>query len=67
MSSKAELIAKLLEMQKHFIEFEHKNGVKFDDYYNPPKGHVFDNYVKEYNEIALKINEMAHQEAGSSR
>ena len=39
MSSKKELIQELLDMQRKFIEFEHKNGVHPDDYYNPGAGH----------------------------
>ena len=33
MSDKQELIAKLLEMQKKFIDYEHENGVEMEDYF----------------------------------
>lgn len=67
MSNKAELIQKMLEMQKKFIEFEHSGEFKADDYYAPPAGHPLEGYVKEYNDIALQVNMMAHDEVGSHR
>lgn len=65
MSSKKELIQELLDMQRKFIEFEHKNGVHPDDYYNPGAGHELDGYKDKYMETALKVLNMAHDEHGS--
>ncbi len=66
MSEKAELIRKMLEMQKKFMEYEHKNGVDPKDYYAPDSGHELDGYRQEYRDIAMKVVELAHQEKGSS-
>ncbi|HEB99781.1 MAG TPA: hypothetical protein ENJ05_09750 [Thiotrichales bacterium] len=66
MSEKAELIRKMLEMQKKFMEYEHKNGVDPKDYYAPESGHELDGYRQEYRDIAMKVVELAHQEKGSS-
>ena len=33
MSEKQELIAKMLEMQKKFMDYEHANGVEMEDYF----------------------------------
>ena len=65
MSTKAELITKMLEMQKKFISHEHSGEFSADNYYMPPAGHPLEGYIKEYNEIAKQVNEMAHAEAGS--
>ena len=39
MSTKAELIKELIDMQTKFIKFENENGMHPDDYYNPGAGH----------------------------
>ena len=33
MGEKQELITKMLEMQKKFMDFEQKNGVEMEDYF----------------------------------
>ena len=40
MSEKQEIINKLLEMQKKFIDFEHQNGVEMEDYFVGEEGHA---------------------------
>ena len=65
MSKKAELIKEMLEMQKKFIEFEHKNGVHPDDYYNPGAGHELETYRQKYDELSLQVLDIAHDEKGS--
>lgn len=67
MSSKAEMIKEMLEMQKKFIDYEHKNGVDPKDYYSPEAGHELDGYRQKYMELAMKVVDMAHAEAGSER
>ena len=44
MSDKAAKIKEMLEMQKKFIEYEHKNGVDPKDYFKPDSGHELDGY-----------------------
>ena len=65
MSSKAEKIAQLIEMQKEFIAYEQKNGVEPKDYFTPEAGHELDGYRQKYQDIATEVAEMAHGEAGS--
>ena len=65
MSSKAEKIAKLLEMQKKFIEYERANGVDPKDYFTPESGHTLDGYRQEYNKLAMEVCGDAHKEVGS--
>jgi hypothetical protein len=67
MSSKADKIKKMIEMQKKFIDYEHKNGVDPKDYFAPPAGHELDGYRDEYRDLANEVVDMAHAEAGSER
>ena len=57
----------MIELQKKFIDFEHENGVNGFDYYTPGDGHPLDGYRKEYSELANKVVDLAHSEAGSHR
>ena len=65
MSEKQELIQKMLKMQQMFRDYEQANGVDPADYYTPQPGHPLETYVKEYNDIARRVNELAHSEVGS--
>ena len=67
MSSKTELIKEMLEMQKKFISYEHKNGVDPQEYFTPEAGAELDGFRQKYNEMAMKVVDMAHEEAGSHR
>ena len=58
---KSELIAKMLEMQKKFVDLEHKDGIDPGEYYNPPSGSPLENYVAEYNDLARQVNKLAHE------
>ena len=67
MSDKQDMIKKLLEMQKKFIDFEHQNGVEMEDYFVGEEGHPLHNYRQEYMDLANKLVDMAHAEKGSHR
>jgi hypothetical protein len=67
MSTKAELIKEMLEMQKKFADYEHKNGVDPQEYFTPESGSELDGYRQKYMEMAMKVVDMAHAEAGSER
>ncbi len=67
MSDKQALIKEMLEMQKKFIEYEQKNGIDPKDYFVPEEGHELAGYRQKYMELAMKVVDMAHAEAGSSR
>ncbi len=67
MSSKAELIKEMLEMQKKFSSYEHANGVDPQEYFTPEPGSELDGYRQKYQELANKVVDMAHEEAGSER
>ncbi|MEN8107392.1 MAG: hypothetical protein ABFS22_05230 [Pseudomonadota bacterium] len=67
MSEKQEIIKKLLEMQKKFIDFEHQKGVEMEDYFVSEDGHPLHNFRQEYTDLANKLVDMAHAEKGSHR
>ena len=67
MSSKADMIKEMLEMQKKFSAYEQANGVDPQEYFTPESGSEFDGYREKYQELANKVVDMAHEEAGSER
>lgn len=67
MSDKAAMIKEMIAMQKKFIEYEHKGGVDPKDYFVPESGHDLDGYRQKYQELANKVIDLAHSEAGSQR
>jgi soluble cytochrome b562 len=67
MSDKQALIKEMLEMQKKFIEYEHKNGVTQQEYFTADDSHELGDYRHKYNELANKLVDMAHEEKGSHR
>jgi hypothetical protein len=67
MSEKQDIIKRMLELQKKFIAFEQESGVNGFDYYTPGEGHPLDGYRKEYNDLAIKVVDLAHAETGSHR
>lgn len=66
MSTKAELIQDLLQMQRDFIKFEHENGMHPDDYYNPGAGHPLETYKNDFMNKAVEVLDMAHDEKDSA-
>jgi hypothetical protein len=67
MSDKQELIKKLLEMQKKFIDYEHENGVEMKDYFAADEGHPLKGFRQDYMALANQLVDMAHTEKGSHR
>ncbi|MCF7983693.1 MAG: hypothetical protein K9L70_04765 [Thiohalocapsa sp.] len=63
---KQELIDKMLEMQKQFIEHEHEHGVTGKDYWASQDGLLAD-YRQEYMDMANRVVDLAHEIVGSSR
>jgi len=63
---KQELIDKMLDMQKQFIEYEHKHGITGKDYWASQDG-LLANYRAEYMDMANRVVDIAHEIVGSSR
>jgi len=66
MSTKAELIQELLEMQRNFIKFENEHGMHPDDYYNPGAGHELETFKSDFMDKAIQVLDMAHEEKDSA-
>ena len=67
MSSKAEKIEKMLEMQKKFIELEQSGQVTAESYWAPESGADLDGFKEEYAKLANEVVDAAHEEKGSHR
>jgi len=67
MSDKAKLIAEMIEMQKTFTAYEQKNGVTSAEIYAAEEGHPLFGYAAKYEELANKVDAMAHEDKGSKR
>ena len=63
---KQELIDKMLEMQKQFIDYEHANGISGKDYWASADG-LLANYRQEYRDMANRVVDLAHSIVGSVR
>ncbi len=66
MQEKKELIDKMLELQKKFIEYEHQHGISGKDYYASDEG-LLANYRQEYMDLANRVVDIAHEVVGSAR
>ena len=60
MSSKADKIKEMLEMQKKFMEIERES-------FTPEAGSALDGYRQKYRDLAMEVVDMAHADKGSER
>jgi hypothetical protein len=67
MSDRATLIKELLDMQKKFIEDEHKNGFNAKNYFTPESGSTLDGYRQDFMDKAMQLVDAAHADKGSHR
>lgn len=67
MSSKADKIKEMLEMQKKFMEKERESGVSQAEYFTPEAGSALDGYRQKYRDLAMEVVDMAHDDKGSER
>lgn len=65
LKEKQELIKEMLEMQQRFVELEHREGIDPQDFYVPPAGSFLEDYKGRYNEMAKRVNKIAHELKGS--
>ena len=63
---KQDLIDKMLDMQKQFIDLEHQNGISGKDYYYSQDGLLKD-YREKYRDMAMRVVDISHEIVGSSR
>ncbi len=67
MSDRATLIKEIIDMQKKFIENEHKNGFDAKEYFTPKSGPVLDGYRDTFMDKAMELCDAAHADKGSHR
>lgn len=67
MGEKQDLIKRMLELQKKFMSYERSKGVDPAEYYAAPEGHELHNFEQEYQQLANRLVEIAHEEKGSHR
>ena len=61
-----EIIARILEIQKKFMELEREKGVTEKDIHHNPKG-IVKEYKEEHENLANRLVDIAHQIKGSIR
>ena len=61
-----QIITRLLEIQKNFMDLERENGVTEKDIHHNPKG-VIKEYKEEHEKLANRLVDIAHQIKGSIR
>ena len=67
MSEKQEIIKQMMEMQRKFIDLEHKGEFSAEEYYDTDGESELARYKRAYDELAVKLVDMAHEEKGSQR
>ena len=61
-----QIITRLLEIQKNFMDLESEKGVTEKDIHHNPKG-VIKEYKEEHEKLANRLVDIAHQIKGSIR
>lgn len=67
MSEKQQLIQRMLDMQKQFIQFEREQGLDVKDYFAPAADHPLEKYAQDYAGLANQVVDLAHHEKASKR
>ena len=67
MSDKQEIIKKMLEMQRRFIELEQNGEFSIEDYYDSDGDSELAQFKRTYDELATHLVDLAHAEKGSHR
>ena len=67
MAEKQKVIKQMLDLQKKFIKIEQGGEFRADEYYDSEGDIELAQYKKTYDELAIKLVDMAHEEKGSQR
>ena len=67
MAEKQKIIKQMLDLQQKFIKIEQNGEFKVDEYYDSEGDSELAKYKKTYDELAVKLVDMAHAEKGSQR
>ncbi len=67
MSDKQEIIKEIMDLQRKFIDIEHKGDFSAEQYYDSEGDSELAAYKRRHEELATKLVDMAHEEKGSKR
>jgi len=67
MSEKQKVIKQMLDLQRKFIDIEQRGEFSAEEYYDFEGGSELAHFKKTYDELAIKLVDMAHEEKGSHR
>ncbi|MDH3389133.1 MAG: hypothetical protein OEN02_14645 [Gammaproteobacteria bacterium] len=67
MSEKQKVIKRMLEMQHKFIDLEQKGDFSAEEYYDSDGESELARYKREFDELAIRLVDLAHEEKGSHR
>ena len=67
MSEHQEIIQEMLKMQRRFIEIEQSGNFSTAEYYDNDSDSELASYKARYNELAVKLVDLSHQDKGSHR
>ena len=67
MAEKQKIIKQMLDLQQKFIKIEQNGEFRADEYYDNEGDSELAKYKKTYDELAVKLMDMAHAEKGSQR
>lgn len=67
MSEKQEIIKQMLELQRKFIALEQDGKFSAEEYYDSEGDSELAKHKREFDELAIKLVDLAHEEKGSHR
>ena len=67
MSEKQAIIQEMLDMQKKFIALEKNGEFSAEEYYDSEGDSELARYKERYNELAVRLVDIAHEDKGSKR
>ena len=67
MAEKQKIIKQMLDLQQKFIKIEQNGEFRADEYYDSEGDSELAKYKKTYDELAVKLVDMAQAEKGSHR
>lgn len=67
MSEKQKIIQQMMELQRKFIEIEHRGEFSAEQYYDYDGDSELARHKKTFDELAIRLVDLAHEEKGSHR
>ncbi len=67
MTEKQKIIQQMLDMQRDFIKLERRGEFNAEEYYDIDGDSVLAKYKSRFNELAMRLVDLAHEEKGSHR